>query len=300
VSEPDARKDSYYGMSVINPPVWAEREIAGYLFLGGLAGGSSILAVVADMTKRPRLASRMQLTASAAVTLSLVALIKDLGRPARFLNMLRVFKPTSPMNVGTWILTIYSPLNFVASASSVTGVAPIVGRMAGLGAGIGGGLVASYTGALIADTAVPAWHTGHREMPFLFAGSAAMAAGGAGLLLAPRSENAPAWRFALIGGFGEIVTEVLLENRLGPIKPALTQGKAGGRMRMAKKLAVGGIAVAALLGRHNRLAAAGAGSALLGASALTRFGIFEAGMESARDPSFTVEPQRDRVRARQT
>lgn len=290
------RSAGYYGMSVINPPVWEEREIAGYLFLGGLAGGSSILAAVADATGRPHLASRAKLCASGAIGLSLFALIKDLGRPARFLNMLRVFKPSSPMNIGTWILVVYSPLNFAASASNVTRVLPKLGRAAGLGAGLTGPLVATYTGALIADTAVPAWHDGHRELPFLFAGSAAMAAGGFGLLAAPRAENAPAWRMALIGGAGELVMTRLLEQRLGPLKETLEQGDAGTRLRLARGLAAGGLAVSALAGRRNRAAAIASGAALVAASAFTRFGIFAAGMRSARDPRYTVEPQRERLR----
>lgn len=291
-------RDSYYGMSVLNPPVWEEREIAGYLFLGGLAGGTSILALAADFGGRPVLRNRCRVCASGAVSLSLLALIKDLGRPERFLNMLRVFKPTSPMSVGTWILSAYSPLSYLASASSLTGRAPLVGSAAGAGAGALGGLVASYTAALISDTAVPAWHEGHREMPFLFVSSAAMAAGGFGLVAAPRAENSPAWRFALAGASGELVTSQLLKRRLGMVSEAMESGVAGKRLKLAEKLALGGLVGAAALGRRNRAAAAAAGAALVAGSALTRFGIFAAGMKSAEDPRFTVEPQRERVAAR--
>ena len=292
--------DSYYGMPIINPPVWEEREIAGYLFLGGLAGGSSLLAAVADLTERPHLARRAELTASAAIALSLAALIKDLGRPERFLNMLRVVKPTSPMNMGTWILSAYSPLNFGASASSLTGRLPVLGRTAGLGAGLLGTLVSTYTGALIADTAVPAWHDGHRELPFLFASSALLASGGMGLILSPRSENSPAWRMAVLGGASELVAAQLYERRLGLVRESLNSGTAGRRMRIAKALTAGGVVTAALLGRRNRPVAAVAGAALVAASAFTRFGIFAAGMRSAEDPKYTVEPQRERLRERST
>lgn len=290
------RRDSYYGMSVINPPVWEELEIAGYLFLGGLAGASSILAAIADATDRGRLARRASVCASAAISLSLAALIKDLGRPERFLNMLRVVKPTSPMNIGTWILTAYSPMNFAVSATGVTGRMPFIRRAAGVGAGTLGSLVATYTGALIADTAVPAWHEGHRELPFLFASSAALAAGGAGLILAPRQENSPAWRMALLGGAGELVMGQLYERRLGPIKEALDKGTAGRRMKAAKVLTTAGIVGAALRGRRSRTVAVASGAALVASSALTRFGIFAAGTESARDPRYTVEPQLERLR----
>jgi hypothetical protein len=292
--------DSYYGMSVLNPPVWEELEVAGYLFLGGLAGASSILAATADLSGRPRLARRAQLCASAAISVSFVALIKDLGRPQRFINMLRVFKPTSPMSVGTWILSIYAPLNYAASASSLAGRFPTPGRAGRIGAGLTGSLVATYTAALISDTAVPAWHDGHREMPFLFAGSAAMAAGGFGLVAAPRAENSPAWRMALIGGLTELVCVQLLERRLGPVVgETMEDGEAGQRIGRATALAAGGVLVAGLWGRHNRVAAAASGAALVAASAFTRFGIFAAGMQSARDPRFTVAPQRERLQQRE-
>ena len=111
---PKTEFTSYYGKPVLNPPVWEARDIAGYFFLGGLAGGSSLLAAGADLTGRPELARAAKAGAGAAITLSLAALIHDLGRPARFLNMMRVFKVTSPMSVGTWLLSGYAPAACVA------------------------------------------------------------------------------------------------------------------------------------------------------------------------------------------
>ncbi len=240
--------DSYYGNSIINPPTWAESDIAGYLFAGGLAGGSSILGAGASLTDRPVLARRAKLCASGAIAASLVALVHDLGRPARFLNMLRVFKPSSPMSVGVWILVVYSPLNLASAGSEVTGIAPRIGRAAGLGAGLLGAAVASYTAALIADTAVPAWHEAHRELPFLFVGSAAAASGGFGLMAAPLRENAPARRMAALGAIAELAASELMDRRLGMVAEALQTGTAGRRLRVAKALTAAG----ALDGRHPR------------------------------------------------
>ncbi len=208
--------------------------------------------------------------------------------------MLRVLKPTSPMSVGTWILSAYAPLNFLATASTVARRAPRIGRAAGLGAGLLGSAVASYTGALIADTAVPAWHEGHRELPFLFVASAAAAAGGFGLVAAPVCENAPAARLALLGSAGELLVEQLLERRLGPIAETLHTGVAGRRLRAARWLSAAGFVATAVGARRSRVASALAGAGLVAASALTRFGIFAAGMESARDPRYTVTLQRAR------
>src|SRR5699024_10426226 len=109
---------SYYGKPVINRIVWEAPAIGGYLFLGGLAGASSALAAGAEMTGRPDLARPLRYTALAAISGSTAALIYDLGRPERFLNMLRVFKPSSPMSVGSWILVGYGPLAGVAAVTS--------------------------------------------------------------------------------------------------------------------------------------------------------------------------------------
>jgi hypothetical protein len=316
--------DSYYGQPIINPPVWEEREIAGYLFTGGLAGASSILAAGADLTGRPTLARGSRVMATAAISISLLALIKDLGRPQRFLNMLRVFKPTSPMSVGVWILFFYGPLAAVAGASDVLERAPRTGRAAGLAAAGLGSAVATYTAALISNTAVPAWHEGRREMPILFAGSAASAAAGWGLIVAPAREAEPARRLAILGALVELGAERALSSRLGMIAEALDEGKAGKRMKIAKALTVAGAIGAAASGvdadapsaaarrrggigprrgaskpdRARRIIAVASGAALLAGSAFTRFGIFEGGMASARDPKYTVEPQRARLEAK--
>lgn len=288
----------YYGSSIINPPVWAEREIAGYLFTGGLAGASSLLAAGADLSGRPALARRARVAATLGTGASLGALVYDLGRPERFLNMLRVFKPTSPMSVGVWILAGYAPLTAAAAASDVSGRARGPGRAAGLLAAPLGSGVATYTAALISNTAVPAWSGGRRQLPFLFAGSAASAAGGLGMLATPLAESAPARRMGVLGAAAELAAEAVMERRLGEVSGALHAGTAGRRLKLAKALTVAGAAGAVLAGRRHRAAAALSGAALLAGSGLTRFGLFEAGMESARDPRYTVGPQRRRLRER--
>ncbi|MCU1353207.1 MAG: polysulfide reductase, partial [Acidimicrobiales bacterium] len=138
---PDARPTSYYGLPVLNRPTWEARDIAGYLFLGGLAGASSVLGALAGATGRPVTARASKLTAVGAAGLSAVALIHDLGRPERFANMLRVFKPTSPMSVGSWLLAGFGPLAGGAALSDLTGRAPRCGAAASaaaaaLGAGV--------------------------------------------------------------------------------------------------------------------------------------------------------------------
>jgi len=167
---PPAEFTSYYGKPVLNAPVWEPRDIAGYLFLGGLAGASSLLGAGAQLTGRTALERAAKAGALGAACLSMAALAHDLGRPARFANMLRVFKISSPMSVGSWILAGYVPAAAAAAASALTGRLPRTGATATAGAALLGPAVATYTAVLISDTAVPAWHDGYPELPFVFAG----------------------------------------------------------------------------------------------------------------------------------
>jgi hypothetical protein len=300
---PDAEFSSYYGRPVIKEPVWQAPDVAGYLFFGGLAGASSVLAASAHLSGHRELARVAKVGALGAISLSAAALVHDLGRPARFTNMLRVFKPSSPMSVGSWLLAGYGPVAGAAAVSEVTGILPAAGTAATLGAGLLGPAVATYTAALICDTAVPAWHAGFREMPYVFAGSAASAAGGLGLLATAPGATAPgaadpARRLAVLGAGVELVAKRRLIKRLATPGPASLSepyetGRAGAVLRVGEALTAGGLA-GALLGRHSRAVSALSGAALLAASALTRFGIFEAGMASARDPKYTIVPQRQR------
>ncbi|HZR48102.1 MAG TPA: NrfD/PsrC family molybdoenzyme membrane anchor subunit [Streptosporangiaceae bacterium] len=299
---PRAEFTSYYGKPILNKPVWASPDIPGYLFLGGLAGGSSLLAAGAQLTGRPVLGRIAKTGAFAGGALSMVALIHDLGRPARFLNMLRVFKVTSPMSVGSWLLAGYVPAAGTAAWSALTGRLPRLGAAATAGAALLGPGVAAYTAALISDTAVPAWHDGYPEMPFLFTGSGAMAAGGLGLLaaVAPAggpAETAPARNLALLGAAMESAALERMEHRIGMVAEPYSEGRGGRYVKAGKLLAALGAAGAALSGR-SRTVAATSGVALLAASAATRWGIFHAGLASADDPKYTVVPQRQRLAER--
>jgi DMSO reductase anchor subunit len=290
---------SYYGRPILHEPTWAATDIAGYFFLGGLAGASSLLAAGAELSGRPDLARVSKIGAFGGISLSLAALIHDLGRPARFLNMLRVVKPTSPMSVGVWVLGAYAPAAGAAVAADLSGRAHRAGRMATFSAAALGPVVASYTAVLMCNTAVPAWHDGFREMPFVFVSSAAAAASGLALVAAPAAQTGPARRLAVAGAVCELVASRRLETGLGLVGETYKNGRAGTLLRLAKALTAAGALVGATAGRRRRPAAIAAGSALLTASAFTRWAIFEAGMASARDPKYVVEPQRERVAARE-
>src|SRR5947209_1516272 len=115
---PRAEFRSYYGRPVLKPPVW-EWKVPAYLFTGGLSAGSAVLAAGADLTTRPALRRAGRVSSLLTLLVSAYFLIADLGRPERFHHLLRVPKPTSPMSVGTWILTLYAPGVGIAALSEL-------------------------------------------------------------------------------------------------------------------------------------------------------------------------------------
>jgi hypothetical protein len=213
--------------------------------------------------------------------------------------MLRVFKPTSPMNIGSWLLAGYGPLAGVSAFSAVTGKLPRVGAAATGGAALLGPAVAAYTGALVSDTAVPAWHDGYREMPFVFVGSSAAAAGGLGLLIAPEAEHAPARNLAVFGVIVELLAFDRMRARLGMVAEPYRHGKGAAYLRASEVLSLAGLAGAVARPR-NQLLRRLSGAVLMAASACSRWGVFHAGTQSAEDPKYTVVPQRQRLRERRT
>jgi Polysulphide reductase, NrfD len=291
---PEAQFTSYYGRPVVKPAPWGH-DVAAYLFLGGVAGGSGLLAA----------------GAMAAVLLSLVALVRDLGRPERFLNMLRTIKLTSPMSLGSWILSAFSAGMSVAAASEIDRMAgerlplgplrPVLRAVegpAGLEAAVLAPALAVYTAVLLADTATPTWNAAHEDLPFVFVSSASLAASGLAMVTTPVSETGPARKLALLGVLGDLTAMKLMERRMDPVAAEpLHHGTPGRMLRWSERLVIAG-GLGTLLGGRNRGVAAASGLALLTASALTRFGVFEAGLESARDPRYTIEPQKRRLAAR--
>lgn len=302
--------EGYYGHPVVKPPPWGD-EIALYLFLGGIGGGSGVLAAGAQLTGRDTLRRNARLGGLAAVGLGAVALVADLGRPDRFYNMLRTFKVTSPMSVGSWILTAFSGGIGVAAAAEVdrmTGERLPLGPLrtmlrlgeapAGLVGGAFGPLLAVYTAVLLGDTATPTWNAMHRDLPFVFVSSASLAASGLAMVTTPVAEARPARRLAIVGVFADVAATRLMEHRMDSVAAEpLHHGRPGTLMRWAERLAVVG-GISALFSERSRTASTASGVTLLAASACTRFGVFHAGIESAKDPRYTIIPQKRRLAAR--
>jgi hypothetical protein len=293
---PEAEFRSYYGRPILKEPAWT-LEVPWYFFTGGMAGASAPLAVAARMTGNQRLASSALTVAGAGIAASVPLLVSDLGRPERFHHMLRVFKPTSPMSMGSWALAAMGPAAVGAAVSDRLGILPGLGRAAEVISGVIGPSLCTYTGALVANTAVPVWHEARRELPLVFAGSALASAGAASTLLTSAADAGPARRLAVTGAMVELAAGQVMERRLGELGEPYHQGVAGRYARLAKGCTAAGAATIGLAGRRRRpLAMAGAGLLLAG-SALERLAIYKAGFQSARDPKYIVKPQRERLDA---
>ena len=288
---------SPYGRPVIKEPVW-KPQIPFYFYTGGLAGGSAGLALLAELRGEAALARRAWLVALGGSVVSPALLISDLGMPSRFLHMLRMFKVTSPMSVGSWILAGFGAATAPATLHSLSGGrlgAP--GRAAQVAAALLGLPLSSYTGALIANTAVPVWHQARIELPLLFTAGAAASTGAAATALSPVPEAQAARRLAVAGAVAEITIDRIMRARLraAGVEGAYHEGSAKWLDHAATALTAGGAAIIALPGRKSRTAAIVGGLALSAGAVAERWAVFRAGIQSAARPEDTIAPQRGRI-----
>lgn len=287
---------TYYGLPALKKPVW-KPYVPAYFYVGGVAGACAALAAAAQLFGGARLrhlVRRARWIAAGGAVVSGAFLIIDLGRPSRFLYMLRVFRPTSPMNLGTWLLTSFGG----ASAAAAMFGWP----SAGVVAGMLGLPLTTYTAVLLSNTAVPVWNGARRTMPLLFAASAVSSAASLLEMLPARASERPlVHRLALAGKLAELAGAEALERELGsrgpgPVRAPLRRGGSGALWRAAKVITAAS-AVLELLPRrrHHRIAAGVTGTV---GALLLRFALVAAGRASATDPKATFQPQRARLAAR--
>jgi formate-dependent nitrite reductase membrane component NrfD len=159
---------SYYDLPLLKPPVWTW-EVPTYFFVGGAAGAAAVLAVAAQLSGADeKLVRDARWIAAIGATLSAPLLIADLGRPERFLNMLRVFKPQSPMSVGAWTVVVFGGATSAAlfvPGKPLRDAAAVVAALSGL-------VMSTYTGVLLGATANPIWKEHVRLLPAHFGASA--------------------------------------------------------------------------------------------------------------------------------
>jgi len=297
-SQQSTTSPTYYDQPMLKQPVW-EWDIAAYFYVGGAAGASATLAAAAQLIAPDSmrlLIRRGHWVGTVGATISAAFLIYDLGRPSLFLNMLRVFRVTSPMSMGSWILTGFSTC---VGGAAILPLGPRIFRPLayplGLIAGLFGLGLSTYTGVLISQTAVPVWQQSYRVMPILFAASG-MAASAAifEFFSWSQRELTTIERFGLVGKIAELTTAMILEqnaSRVERVGRPLKHGVGGTLWRAAKVFTAVGIALSLLPGRSRSKHLA---SGVLGTvgSLCTRFGIFYAGKSSSRDPRSSFEQQR--------
>lgn len=291
---PPAHDASYHGLPVIKEPVWGW-EIPVYFHTGGLAGASAGLAYLSGVRGDEVLARRSWALALAGVGASSLLLIADLGRPARFLNMLRLVKATSPMSIGSWVLTASGAATTVAATHAWTGRFPRAARVARPAAALLGLPLSTYTGALLSNTAVPVWHEARRLLPFVFGAGAAVSAGAAAVAVTPPAHARLARRAALGAAAAEGPLMELMAYRLGEHGGPYKHGAPARWANVSRACIAGGAGLLLRRGSESRAAALVAGALLSAGGLATRWSVFRAGFESASDPAYVVGPQRARI-----
>ncbi len=288
---PSGKPRSYYGLPIVKRPAWTW-EVPWYLFTGGTAGGLAAVSILARWTGEAKLGRRARRLALAGAVISPVLLISDLGRPERFLNMLRVFRPTSPMSLGSWTLAGFGSSLGTAEMADIVGLPNVVvGTLEGT-AGILGPILANYTAVLLGDTANPIWRGGRSILPFVFSGSS-MAAAGASLCVAgPTDEGVAARRMVVLGTIIEQASFLLMEQRLGPLAEPYHDGAAGRLVKLHRASSLAGATLISTLGGRSRKAAILGGALTLAGSAALRQCVYRAGFQSAADPRYLVDSQR--------
>jgi len=278
--------DTYYDLPVVKSPPW-KWYIAAYFYGSGVAGAASTLAAAADLAGEPQLARRLHAIASIGEAAGAACLIADLGRPARFHYMLRVWRPTSPMNLGAWLLAATSASGAWALLDSLRGRRGL-GAAGALSAATGA-MLSTYTGVLIGNTAIPMWSATRRQMPLWFAAASAASLAALLELIGPaaRAERR-LFGYRTVAKAAALVGARAVEaaaRRTGVAQP-LRAGRSGRMWRGAGWLGAASL-VATVLGRPRLAGVLGTAAALIG-----RFAIVEAGRASAADPRATFEPQR--------
>ena len=273
---------------VIKPPVWTW-EVPLYFWFGGIAAGSSFVGLACDLAGDHRSARVARMVALGALSPSPPLLVMDLGRPERFYNMLRVFKPRSPMNMGAWALTVFGSLDGAAVAADLLGRNRLAQAIGALNAVVGGYL-GSYTGVLLATTAVPVWARSRLFLGPIFV-STATATGAAATRLALIAMGRPethATRRALgaveSGAMtAELVLSTINERKLGRLAEALETGTGGKLFRAAKWGVRSGLALQVLRARFGRPAHDVASVVYLLSGLGFRYAWVIAGRDSASD-----------------
>lgn len=279
----------YYGRPLLKRPVWTW-EVPAYFFVGGAAGAGAVVAAAARAAGAgDGLVRDARWLAAVGGAAAPVLLIGDLGRPERFLGMLRVAKLQSPMSVGAWTLVTFSTAAAAQAFAQVVGgrsggrlPVRVLADASGALAAATGTVMASYTGVLIGATAIPVWNRSVRALPVHFTASGLASAVAILELLGHRQRGLDL--LGLAAAATETAVGVYHESDRRPATRPLRQGRSGLLVRAGGVLSGPLALVLRVLGRRRE-----AGISALAGSLLTRFGWLEAGKASADDPTVPLE-----------
>ncbi len=286
---------------VMKPPVWTW-EVPLYFWTGGIASGSSFVALACDLAGDHASARVARKVALGALGPSPLLLVMDLGRPSRFLHMLRIFKPRSPMSMGAWALSLFGTLAAAAVGADDLGRERAARALGGANALVGGYL-GSYTGVLLASTAVPVWSRSRLFLGPIFVSTAtATGAAACRLVLVARGlpeghpTRAALGRVEAGAMAAELALSVLNERNLGPLASGLERGRAGVLFSTAKWTVRAGLLSRLWRDRGGPSWAHHAASvAYLAAGLMFRYAWVGAGPPSARDDREVAHTARSRV-----
>lgn len=291
---------TYYGQPLLKEPVWIW-AVPAYFYAGGVAAGAALVGAVAQLADREgldRLVTRSRWLAAAGTSVGTGLLIHDLGRPARFLNMLRVFRPTSAMSMGSWTLTATGTSAAAATILPALGLRRL-GDAAGLGTGALAPVLGTYTAVLLSDTAVPVWQATRTSLPRFFAASALVATSSALDLfpdVAPR-EAAITRRLGIVAKVADVVAAEQVQRHADEVERVgrpLREGASGALWKGGKAATIASLGVSLVPVPPRWRARRRVLSAVLASagSLLARFAVLHAGSRSARDPVASFARQR--------
>lgn len=295
---PDGSDPTYYDRPMLKEPVW-EWDIPLYYYIGGTAGASLVLGAACQLDGGRDLddvVRRCHWTGIIGSTLGGVLLIYDLGRPSRFLHMMRVFRPTSPMSMGAWILSGAAPTAITAGLfMRRPGFWGTLGEAFGYASGLFGMGLASYTGVLLGNTAVPLWQQSSRVLPVLFVGSAMASAGS---IFDVMFEHPRARRitrtFGMVGRVAELTAGLVMEykpSNVPRVTKPLKSGASGVLWKAATVLTAGSL-VTMMLPKQTKKKRIAAGVLGTLGSLTMRYAVHHAGVASARDAKASFHQQR--------
>ncbi len=280
-------ESGYYGLPLLKEPQW-NPAIPLYFFVGGASGASGVIGSIAGwLGNDPKLGRDARFLAVGGAMLSSALLIYDLGRPSRFLNMLRVFKVQSPMSVGAWTLAAFGTASGAAAFADLVeakfGSFLPVSIIGGLGRFFSAALglpLSTYTGVLIGATAIPVWNKNVRTLPIHFGVSGLQSAVSL-LELAGHDRSRALNLLGIIAALTESVEGLLIETETDRAAEPLKHGPSGWLTRTGGVLS-GPVPLALRLFGGRRMRRWAAWSGVLGSLA-TRYAWMRAGHASARD-----------------